>query len=65
MGGDSVKPPETGHVVKEWKQGNARIKVCDDYYRNKTPEEKKMDWDEFYRVAWQIVLNARARGEDV
>ncbi len=28
-----------GHVVKEWKIGNTTVRICDDYCRDKTPEE--------------------------
>lgn len=27
-----------GHVVKDFKLGETRIKICDDYCRDKTPE---------------------------
>lgn len=27
-----------GHVVKDFKLGGTRIKICDDYCRDKTPE---------------------------
>ena len=30
---------EPGHVVKEMQIGNTRIKICDDYCRDKTPED--------------------------
>ena len=32
---------EQGNVVMELKAGNARIKICDDHCRDKTPEEVK------------------------
>jgi hypothetical protein len=31
--------PELGHVVWDHMNGNTRVRVCDDYCRNKTPEE--------------------------
>jgi len=43
-----------GNVVKEYKIGNTRIKICDDAYRNKTPEEVQ----EILRRIAQIGLNA-------
>lgn len=30
---------EVGNVVEEFTIGNTRIKICDDYCRNKTPED--------------------------
>lgn len=30
---------DEGHVVEEFKIGNTKIKICDDYCRNTTPEE--------------------------
>lgn len=30
-----------GNVVKEFKIGNTQIKICDDYCRDKTPEDVK------------------------
>lgn len=30
---------DEGHVVEEFKIGNTQIKICDDYCRDKTPEE--------------------------
>lgn len=34
-----ICPPEEGHVVKDYMIGSVHIKICDDYCRNKTPEE--------------------------
>lgn len=28
-----------GNIVQEFKLGNTRVKICDDYYRNRTAEE--------------------------
>lgn len=30
---------QVGNVVKEYKRGNTRIKICDDCYRDNTPED--------------------------
>ena len=30
---------DEGHVVEEFKIGNTKIKICDDYCRDKTPED--------------------------
>lgn len=37
--GRKVEPPQIGHIVKEWYDGNTRCIICDDYCRDKTPEE--------------------------
>jgi len=34
-----LTPPKQGNVVKEFMIGNTTIKICDDYYRDKTPED--------------------------
>ncbi|NMA85103.1 MAG: hypothetical protein GX962_14715, partial [Epulopiscium sp.] len=43
-----------GNVVKDYKIGNTRIKICDDAYRDKTPEEVQ----EILRRISQIGFNA-------
>ena len=30
-----------GHVVKEFMLGNTHVKICDDYCRDRTPDEVK------------------------
>lgn len=32
-------PVPDGHVVKDYYIGHTHIKICDDCYRDKTPEE--------------------------
>ena len=34
-----MKPPEIGNVVKEFYIGKTKVKICDDYCRDKTPED--------------------------
>ena len=35
-----IEPPKPGHVVKEvWKDGKLLGKICDDAYRDLTPEQ--------------------------
>jgi hypothetical protein len=34
-----ISPPAEGHVVKDYMDGRVHVRICDDYCRNKTPEE--------------------------
>ncbi|MCI8442539.1 MAG: hypothetical protein HFG27_08415 [Provencibacterium sp.] len=34
-----INPPVEGHVVSEFFLGATRVKICDDYCRDKTPED--------------------------
>lgn len=43
---------EVGHVVEEKKIGNTRILICDDYCRDKTPEEIEQALDRIALVAY-------------
>ena len=37
--GRKTEPPQMGHIVKEWYNGNTHCIICDDYCREKTPEQ--------------------------
>lgn len=30
---------EIGNVVKEYMSGQAKVRICDDYYKDKSPED--------------------------
>lgn len=45
-----VKPPKPGNVVKDYYQGNAHIKICDDCCRDQTQEEKDAIVDRVTRI---------------
>lgn len=47
---------DEGHVVEEFKIGNTRIKICDDYCRDKTPEDVEAILKRIAQIA-QIALN--------
>ena len=34
-----MKPPEIGNVVEDFYIGNTHVMICDDYCRDKTPEQ--------------------------
>lgn len=58
------KAMEIGHVVKEFKIGNTRVRICDDACRDKTPKEVQEIIDriqrralEEYRAAGMFVVN--------
>jgi hypothetical protein len=61
----AIKVPICGHVVKEYKIGDTTIKICDDAYRDKTPEELEKTWERITAVCWKIVLAERAKGKDI
>ncbi len=48
-------PIPLGHVVEDFYQGHVHIRICDDYCRDKTPEEVQAILD---RIA-EIAMNAR------
>lgn len=60
-----VKPPVIGNIVEVYKIGNTTIKICDDSYRDKTPEELKKVEQRIMKVCWDIVRAARAQGKDI
>ena len=41
----------TGHVVEEFYIGNTKVRICDDYCRDKTPEDVE-------RILRRIAANA-------
>ena len=51
-------------VIKEYQSGNTAIKIFDDYMA-KTPEEIKWRDERVTKIAWEIVLRARAQGIDI
>lgn len=34
-----LTPPKLGNVVQEFTIGNTRVKICDDFCRDRTPED--------------------------
>ncbi|MFZ5352774.1 MAG: hypothetical protein ACOZCL_08625 [Bacillota bacterium] len=54
-----------GHVVEEFMIGNTKIKICDDAYINKTPEDIEKILKRLTAIGWEIVRDARAAGKDV
>jgi hypothetical protein len=60
-----MKKPTTGHVVKEYTIGNSQIRICDDAYVNKTPEDIERTLKRITAAAWDCVLSARKAGIDV
>lgn len=54
-----ICPPEEGHVVKEYMDGRVHVRICDDYCRNKTPEEIQAILDRCSEI-WSNVEAAKA-----
>lgn len=52
-------------IVKEYKIGKTTIKIADDAYRDKTPEELELIHKRIANVCWRIALEARANGKDI
>lgn len=49
-------PMPKGHVVEEYKFGNTRCRICDDYCCNKTPEDVKKILDRIEEIAYPALL---------
>lgn len=54
-----------GNLVEEYKIGNTRIKIYDDAYANKTPEDIDRIMKRITAIGWKIVREARAAGKDI
>ncbi len=54
-----------GNLVEEYKIGNTRIKIYDDAYANKTPEDIDRILKRLTAIGWEIVRAARAEGKDI
>lgn len=52
-------------IVQEYKIGNTTIKINDDAYRDKTPEDIKKILERINVIAWKCVRAARAAGKDI
>ncbi len=48
-----IAPPEEGHVVMEFKSGNTTLRICDDYCRDKTPEQVDAILDRIAKNAYR------------
>jgi hypothetical protein len=59
------KPPEPGHVVKEYMIGGTKIQICDDAYINRTREDIERTLERIVAIGWRIVESARAAGRDI
>lgn len=54
--GKKVEPPKVGHIVKEYYDGNTHIIICDDYCRDKTPEDVEAILDRIAEIAYPNLL---------
>ncbi|MBV7276306.1 hypothetical protein I6U48_25820 [Clostridium sp. PL3] len=52
-------------IVQEYKIGNTTIKISDDSYKDKTPEDMKRILERIANVAWKCARAARALGKDI
>jgi hypothetical protein len=48
-----IAEAETGNVVREFSIGNTRIKMCDDYCRDKTSEDIELILQRIARTAFE------------
>ena len=48
-----------GHVVKEGKIGNTTYRICDDAYRNRTPEDIDRTLRNIAVIGRRIIINAQ------
>lgn len=56
-----ILPLPDGHVVKDYYIGNTHIKICDDYYRDKTPEEIEAINQRISDKCYELLYNAYLR----
>ena len=54
-----------GHVVEEFTIGNTRIKICDDYCRDKTPEDVKAILKRIAQIAQPALSAAYYNGKNL
>jgi hypothetical protein len=50
-------PPPLGNVVMEFKLGDTRVRICDDAYRNRTPEEQRQSLRNVDRIATEAYIH--------
>nr|DAK86095.1 MAG TPA: hypothetical protein [Caudoviricetes sp.]DAU53234.1 MAG TPA: hypothetical protein [Caudoviricetes sp.] len=55
-------PVPDGHVVKDYYIGHTHIKICDDCYRDKTPEELEAQRQRLSDLCYEL-LEKQARRE--
>lgn len=60
-----MEKAKEGNVVEQYKLGNTTIKICDDGYRDKTPEELAILDKIIAKTAWKCVIHARENGKDI
>ena len=53
---------EPGNVVQDYMRGNTRIRICDDYYRDKTPEDVEEILKRIGRIASAHLYGNHASG---
>ena len=56
-------PLPEGHVVKDYYIGHTHIKICDDCYRDKTPEEIEATWQRINDKCFELLRRQAARKE--
>lgn len=52
---------DEGHVVEEFKIGNTKIKICDDYCKDKTPEDVEAILKRIAQIAQPVLSYAYAQ----
>lgn len=58
-----VLPLPDGHVVKDYYIGHTHILICDDYYRDKTPEELEAVRERISKKCYDLLYQAHLRKE--
>jgi hypothetical protein len=56
---------DSDHIVDEYKIGNTTIKICDDAYRDNTPEDVQRILERVTQIGWKCVRAARKAGKDI
>lgn len=52
-------------IVEEYKIGNTTIKICDDAYKDKTPEQIEKVKERITSVCWEIARKLKEQGKDI
>lgn len=57
-------PVPLGNVVRDYRDGDTRVIVCDDAYRDRSAEEQRKSWERLCRIASEALYNQQFLGHD-
>jgi hypothetical protein len=53
-----------GNIVRDYYDGNTRVIICDDAYRNRSAEEQRKSWENLCRIASEALHNQEIMKRD-